>query len=104
MSGAPAVTQVDRTDVLYEDRGALDVGPDLVVGYAKGTRCSEESALGGVVGEVFIDNNGSWSGDHCMDSNAVPGILLTSRALRAPVKSLSDLGAAIVAEFGASVP
>ena len=29
-----------------------------------------------------MDNRGAWSGDHCMDPDAVPGILLTSRPLR----------------------
>ena len=29
-------------------RGQLDIAPDLIVGYAKGTRGSDESALGGV--------------------------------------------------------
>jgi hypothetical protein len=99
LSGAPAVTRVDVARETYTGGGALDVGPDIVVGYAKGTRCSDESALGAVPLEVFTDNTGPWSGDHCMDPAAVPGILLTSRPLRREVRSLRDLGAAIVAEF-----
>ena len=35
---------------------AEDIAPDLVVGYAKGTRGSDESALGGLPREVFADN------------------------------------------------
>ena len=38
--------------------------------------------------------------DEFMDPDAVPGVLLTSRALRKPASSLQALAAAIVAEFG----
>ena len=58
--------------------------PTSIVGYARGTRASDESALGGVPPEVIVDNRSAWSGDHCMDPDAVPGILLTSRRLRRP--------------------
>jgi hypothetical protein len=74
--------------------------PDLLIGYARGTRCSNESALGGVPREIISDNTGLWTGDHCMDHETVPGILLTSRRLRRAAPSLEHLGAAIVAEFG----
>ena len=50
--------------------------PDLIVLYAKGTRGSSESALGGLSKEIIVNNTGKWSGDHCMDPDAVPGILL----------------------------
>ena len=50
--------------------------------------------------DVFGDNLDAWSGDHCMDPEAVPGILLTSRPLRKAAPSLQTLAAALVAEFG----
>ena len=62
--------------------GNEDIAPDLIVGYAKGTRGSDESALGGLTREVFVDNTERWSGDHCMDHETVPGILLSNRPLR----------------------
>ena len=43
----PAVTKVFRREDVYAAAGLEDVAPDLVVGYAKGTRTSDESALGG---------------------------------------------------------
>jgi hypothetical protein len=70
------------------------------VGYAKGTRGSDESALGGLTRDVIVDNASHWSGDHCMDHEAVPGILLTSRPLKKPAPSLQTLAAAILAEYG----
>ena len=80
--------------------GNEDVAPDLVVGYAKGTRGSDESALGGLSREVIVDNTSPWSGDHCMDHETVPGILLSSRPLRRPAPTIEQLAAAILAEFG----
>jgi hypothetical protein len=72
----------------------------VIVGYAEGTRSSNESALGGLSAEVIVDNNEEWSGDHCMDWDAVPGLLLTNRPLRRPVGALDGLAGAILAEFG----
>jgi predicted AlkP superfamily phosphohydrolase/phosphomutase len=98
-TGQRAVTRVLRREE-YRDRGHLDVGPDLVVGYAKGMRGSNESALGAVGPEAITDNQEAWSGDHCMDPDAVPGVLFTSRPLRKPAAKLEELAAAILAEFG----
>ena len=72
----------------------------LLVGYAKQMRCSNSSAMGGVPQEVFTDNVEEWSADHCMDHEAVPGVLFTSRPLKKPAPSLENLAAAILAEFG----
>jgi predicted AlkP superfamily phosphohydrolase/phosphomutase len=99
-TGAPAVTRTFRREEVYTLAGNEDIAPDIIVGYAKGTRASDESALGGVQPEVIVDNRGSWTGDHCMDPETVPGILLTSRALRRPAPHLRDLGPAILAELG----
>jgi predicted AlkP superfamily phosphohydrolase/phosphomutase len=98
-TGQPAITNVFRRDEAYQDRGHLDIGPDLIVGYAKGVRCSDESALGRLSAEIIFDNTSKWSGDHLMDPEAVPGILLSNRPLRREVTSLKNLGAAVLAEF-----
>jgi predicted AlkP superfamily phosphohydrolase/phosphomutase len=99
-TGAPAITKVYRREQVFTSAGNDDVAPDLIVGYAKGTRGSDESALGALTREVIVDNKDPWSGDHCMDHEAVPGVLLTSRQLRKPAPSLQTLAAAILAEFG----
>jgi predicted AlkP superfamily phosphohydrolase/phosphomutase len=99
-TGAPAVTKVYRREQVYTLHGAEDIAPDLVVGYAKGTRGSDESALGAMPPEVIVDNTSAWSGDHCMDHEAVPGVLLSSRALKRPAPTLRHLAAALLAEFG----
>ncbi|HUP42947.1 MAG TPA: alkaline phosphatase family protein, partial [Thermoanaerobaculia bacterium] len=99
-SGEPAVTKVYFREEDYTGRGHLELGPDLQVGYAKGFRVSNESTLGELTAEVFADNTEAWSGDHCMDHEAVPGILLSNRPLRKPAASLAELAAAVLAELG----
>ncbi|MCP4658168.1 MAG: hypothetical protein GY856_22380 [bacterium] len=99
-TGRPAVTRVYPRQSFFKDRGAEDVGPDMVIGYAKMTRGSDESALGAVPPEVIVDNTARWSGDHGMDHETVPGILLTSRPLKKSATKLTNLAASILAEFG----
>ena len=99
-SGKFAITKVYQREQVYKDRGSLEIGPDLVIGYAKGTRGSGHSALGAVGMEVITDNVDEWSGDHEMDHEVVPGVLFTNRRLKKPATRLQDLAAAILAEFG----
>jgi predicted AlkP superfamily phosphohydrolase/phosphomutase len=96
----PAVGHLYLRDQTFSDGGQRAIGPDAVVGYAKGTRGSDESALGEVEREVLTDNDKAWSGDHEMDSPAVPGILATSRPLKRPARNLRELNASVLAEFG----
>jgi predicted AlkP superfamily phosphohydrolase/phosphomutase len=100
VTGQPAVTKVYAREATYQDGGQRELGPDLVVGYAKGTRNSNESALGEITREVFTDNTEEWSGDHCMDHDTVPGILLTNHPLGREAPDLKSLAPAILAEFG----
>jgi predicted AlkP superfamily phosphohydrolase/phosphomutase len=99
-TGEPAITKASLRDETYTGRGELEIGPDIIVGYAKGTRGSSQSSLGGLGLEVLTDNDDDWSGDHLMDHEAVPGVLLSNRPLEKPVLRLQDLPAAILAEFG----
>ena len=47
VTGQPAVTRVYVRERDFKDRGHLEIGPDIIVGFAKGTRGSGSSALGG---------------------------------------------------------
>jgi predicted AlkP superfamily phosphohydrolase/phosphomutase len=98
-TGKPAVTEVWRREQ-YRDRGYLEIGPDIQVGYAKGTRGSGKSALGDFTNATLSDNLDDWPGDHCWDHTTVPGVLLSNRTLGKPVSGLTHLAAAILAEFG----
>jgi hypothetical protein len=99
-TGAPALTKVYAREDVYQDLGQLEIGPDLQMGYAKGTRGSGKGALGDIEPEVLRDNLDDWTGDHIMDHESVPGVLLASRALAKPAPSLESLAAALLAELG----
>jgi predicted AlkP superfamily phosphohydrolase/phosphomutase len=94
------ISRVFTREDVFETPAHRDISPDLIIGYAKGTRGSDDSALGMVPSPVLTDNKSAWSGDHCMDPDAVPGILLASRPLRREAPSLEALAAALLAELG----
>src|SRR5262249_35708631 len=83
-----AIAKVFPREEAYHLQGTEDLAPDLIVGYAKGTRGSDESALGGLPRDVLVNNTDEWSGDHCMDPEAVPGVLFASRTLSRPAPNL----------------
>ena len=60
-------------------------GPDLVVGYAPGHRASAETGLGRIPDVAIEPNTDHWGADHCMDADAVPGVIFADR-------DLSDFG------------
>jgi predicted AlkP superfamily phosphohydrolase/phosphomutase len=103
-TGEPAVSRVSRREQAYASVETASIAPDLIIGYAKGTRVSDESALGRMSPGVFANNMSAWSGDHCMDPAAVPGILLTNRVLRSQPTTLQQLAPAILGELGVEFP
>lgn len=103
-TGKAVVATVFRREQIYSPGANDAVAPDLIIGYAKGTRVSDESALGALAPAVLVDNTSAWSGDHCMTPDAVPGVLLTSRTLRQSATTLQELAGAIVAEMGVAFP
>ncbi len=78
--------------------------PDLILGYASGYRCTSASGLGVVSAEAFKDNVGKWSGDHCIDRDVVPGLLLATKPIGPARPGLPDIPASALAEFGVEVP
>lgn len=76
--------------------------PDLIVGYADGFRASWETTLGQYSEEVVSDNTDRWSGDHCMDPDAVPGVIISSLRTKIPDPALRDIGRTVCGFLGAS--
>lgn len=103
--GKVAVREVYPAHRLYKGPYADDA-PDLIVGYAVGWRASWDGVRGIVNDTVFDDNTKAWSGDHCIDPELVPGVLITNHAWsidgRQPV--ISDLAPTLLNLFGVPAP
>jgi len=102
-TGQHVVTAAFVSDSTYHGPEAHH-GPDIVVGYNRGYRCSDESALGTLTQRIITPNLGKWSGDHCMDPHRVPGILLSNRAIAAKRPRLRDLTVTILRLYGIAPP
>ena len=81
-----------------------DRAPDLIVGYNRGYRSSDSSAMGAVGNETIERNEGHWNGDHCMFAGHVPGVLITSKPLAITEASLVDFAPTVLNYFGIKPP
>ena len=81
-----------------------DAAPDLIVGYAPGYRASWSAAVGKVTNSVFEENDKCWSGDHCVDPSAVPGVLFTNQKWHAKSPGIEDMAPTILHMFGVDPP
>src|SRR5262249_8890937 len=90
-TGEHPIRRAFKREDVYTSGVHDGLAPDVIVGYGKYTRGSDDSALGAVPREVLDDNTDWWSGDHCIDPELVPGILLTSRPLRKAAPNLQTL-------------
>ena len=82
----------------------MENAPDLLIGYHKGFRCSWEAVTGQVMEEVFSDNVKSWSGDHCIDPELVPGVFFCNRKIDTTSPSIIDIAPTILHLFGLEIP
>jgi predicted AlkP superfamily phosphohydrolase/phosphomutase len=78
--------------------------PDIVLGYAKDYRISDQAALGGFPEKVFGHRTDKWSADHCMDPSVVPGVFLTNREIISKSPAIWDLAPTIIKTFGLTPP
>lgn len=77
--------------------------PDIIVGYAPGWRASWDGVRGIANDVVFDDNTKAWSGDHCIDPEQVPGVIISNQPLvRADgeTPSITDLAPTLLTRFG----
>jgi predicted AlkP superfamily phosphohydrolase/phosphomutase len=82
----------------------VDSAPDLIIGYNHGYRGSWQTAIGQYTNTLLDDNDGVWSGDHCIDYVHVPGVLFCNRPVQAKHPALSDVGPSVIEYFGAKKP
>ncbi len=99
-TGERVVTKAMHAPVgKYSDRA-----PDLIIGYNRGYRSSDSSAMGAVGQEVIERNEGHWNGDHCMYAGHVPGVLLSTKPLAVKEASLVDFAPTVLNYFGITPP
>ncbi len=101
--GADAVLHAKKASDIYSGERVSEA-PDIVVGYAAGYGCSEESTLGEITEAVFVDNESRWSGNHLMAPEVVPGILLSNRKLAHDGNNLTDVTASLLDYYGVAIP
>jgi predicted AlkP superfamily phosphohydrolase/phosphomutase len=75
-------------------------GPDLIVGYDVGYGASDQTTLGEITADVIADNTSRWSGNHLMDPDVVPGVLLANRKIPSEGHNLVDVTATILSWYG----
>lgn len=78
--GRGVVQQVWRREAVFEGPYAA-YGPDLVIGYAPGYRGSAQTGLGQWTAQSIEPNYDHWGADHCIDPQAVPGVIFANQDL-----------------------
>jgi predicted AlkP superfamily phosphohydrolase/phosphomutase len=78
--------------------------PDLVLGYHRGYRGGDKSALGKFPEDIITLNTSPWSGDHCMAASEVPGTIMVNREIKKDGPALIDIGPTMLRFFGEEVP
>jgi predicted AlkP superfamily phosphohydrolase/phosphomutase len=102
-TGETAIKAVYDTREVYSGPYRRE-GPDLVVGCNAGYRVSWEGVTGVVTDEVISDNVKAWSGDHCIDPECVPAVLISSRKINTETPSIQDVAPSILRLFGIEPP
>jgi len=97
------IRRVFSSEKFFDGPYRLDA-PDLMVGYEGGYRNSWECATGAVTATVFSDNTKSWSGDHCVDPDIVPGVMFCNRAINTDTPRLLDIAPSVLGLFGLDIP
>lgn len=78
----------------------VDLAPDLLVGYDRGYRISDEAILGKFPKGIIGNRTNKWSADHCIDPSVVPGIFLSNKRCISPSPGIWDMAPSILNAFG----
>jgi predicted AlkP superfamily phosphohydrolase/phosphomutase len=101
--GRRVVRRAFRGSQIYSGERTSEA-PDLVVGYDIGYGTSDESTLGEIVEPVIEDNLSRWSGNHLMDPEVVPGVLVSNRKLPRTGYALEDVTATLLSHYDVALP
>ncbi len=102
-TGDQVITNVYRPETIYSGP-YVDMAPDLIVCYNRYYRASWDTILGKYPREHLLDNLDPWSGDHCMDSQFLSGVLMCNQKLTANAPALYDLAPTILSAYDIPVP
>jgi predicted AlkP superfamily phosphohydrolase/phosphomutase len=98
-TGKRVIRKAFKKDETYHG-SYTDNAPDIVIGFYRGYRSSDESALGQFSKEIITGNSRKWAADHCIDYREVPGILLVNKKITLQEPALYDIAPTILKEFG----
>jgi predicted AlkP superfamily phosphohydrolase/phosphomutase len=101
--GAPVIDTIYIVDDYYPNADR-NLAPDILVGYADTYRASWSTAEGGAPLTLLEDNHDRWSGDHCIDHEIVPGILVTNQQVTIDDPNLTDLAPSVLSLYGIPKP
>lgn len=104
-TGGMVVRGVDRATDIYTGP-YVENAPDLIVKYAEGYRVAWETANGCSEGELLPANTRPWSGDHGIDPDLVPGVLMSNRPIdtHGQAPHIMDMAPTILRFFGIAPP
>ena len=102
-TGQRVIARVYKSSEVF-DGEYLEIAPDLIVGFNKGYRASWETILGEFPLQLINDNEDKWSGDHCMATELVPGVVLSNKKILVDKPALYDIGPTVLAEFDVQKP
>jgi predicted AlkP superfamily phosphohydrolase/phosphomutase len=101
--GTAVVTKVSLTEEIYPSADPR-IAPDMIIGYNDSYRASWDTVLGGIAPAVLEDNLDRWSGEHLIDPDLVPGVLVANRRVTAQRPRICDIAPTILAAFGIDKP
>ncbi len=95
--------QVISEAFITEDHFSPDFlirSPDIILGFNRGYRSSDSSALGGATREMVTNNMNWWAGDHCINPRHVPASFFSNFPINKKIPSIKDMAPTILNYFG----
>jgi predicted AlkP superfamily phosphohydrolase/phosphomutase len=97
----PIIHRAYKKEDIYKGPFVKDA-PDIILGFAIGTRASWQTGIGAVPESLLEDNLKKWSGDHMFDPSLVPGIFFINKPIGKNLVSIYDVAPTILSLAGFS--
>lgn len=99
MNGKRIIARAYDAKKVYQGPNT-EIGPDIIVGYERGYRISNEAVLGKFPKGLVNYRTDKWAADHCMAPHLVPGVLITNKEVKSSNPGIWDLAPSIIQQFG----